>query len=333
MRDSADFIFDRLELGDMLSVMDVLSDAIAAVRTGRPHSALTQRHGPWAVRHPAFGGAGFHVVLQGTCVLSPDDGAPIALGPGDVVFLPHGSAHQLADGFSDPPADPPVTSLATVAELDDRAPASVVMLCGAYLLDRARLHPLLGELPEVVHLSARVGRRPTLHAAIDLLGTELGRRRPGTEAVLPALLDALLVYMVREWLDEQAEHDPVTGWAAALRDPGIVAALGGIHGDPARQWTVEELGARAGVSRATFSRRFTTLVGMPPLRYLTWWRMTRAARILRDSDAPLGTVAERVGYTSEFAFANAFKREYGIAPGRYRRQAPEESRGSAARAE
>jgi AraC-like DNA-binding protein len=320
-------IVSQLGSSDTLGFVDVLSDAIAVVRTGRPHSALTQRHGRWAVCHPVFSGAGFHVVLQGTCRLSTDNGAPIALGTGDVVFLPHGSAHRLADGFSDPQADPPITSLVSVAELDDRTPAdgsadSVVMLCGAYLLDRARLHPLMGELPEVIHLPARVGRYPAVHAAIDLLGIELEQCRPGMEAVLSALLDALLVYMVRGWLDEQAEHHPATGWAAALRDPGIVAALGGIHGDPARQWTVEELGARAGLSRAAFSRRFTALVGRPPLRYLTWWRMTVAARVLRESDAPLVTVAERVGYTSEFALANAFKREYGIAPGRYRKQEP-----------
>ena len=321
-------IVSSVDNGDIFAFMDVLSDALTAMRTGRSHSARTQRAGRWAVRHPMFSGAGFHIVLQGTCRLCPDNGAPIVLGTGDVVLLPRGSAHQLADGFSDPPADPPITALASVAELDDRtsAGATVVMLCGAYLLDRARLHPLMAELPEVIHLLARVGRHPELHAAVDLLGTELERRRPGAEAILSALLDALLVYMVRGWLGEQAEHHPAAGWAAALRDPGIVAALGGIHGDPAQQWTVEELGARAGLSRATFSRRFTALVGRPPLSYLTWWRMTVAARLLRESDAPLGTLAERVGYTSEFAFANAFKREYGIAPGKYRKQGPQAGR-------
>jgi methylphosphotriester-DNA--protein-cysteine methyltransferase len=79
-------------------------------------------------------------------------------------------------------------------------------------------------------------------------------------------------------------------------------------------------GMTAGLSRAAFSRRFTALIGRPPLTYLTWWRMTTAARLLRESDAPLGEVSTRIGYTSEFAFANAFKREYGTAPGKYRRQ-------------
>ena len=85
-------------------------------------------------------------------------------------------------------------------------------------------------------------------------------------------------------------------------------------------WTVEELGRRAGLSRAAFARRFTALVGQPPLGYLTWWRLAQAAQLLRHSDTPVQTIAQRTGYTSEFAFAKAFKREYAVAPGRYRQQ-------------
>lgn len=178
----------------------------------------------------------------------------------------------------------------------------------------------MAQLPEIVHLPARLGHRPDLRAAVDLLGSELEGPRPGAEAIVPALLDVLLLYILRAWFDEQADHGPATGWAMALRDPAITAALHAIHHDPAEPWTVERLGKHAGVSRAAFARRFTTLVGQPPLSYLTWWRMTMAARRLRESDAPLGTVSKEVGYTSEFAFAAAFKREYGIAPGTYRRR-------------
>ncbi|GAA4634169.1 AraC family transcriptional regulator [Actinoallomurus vinaceus] len=303
--------------------MDVLSDAIIAMRTGRPHSARTERRSPWAVRHPPFVGAGFHVVLRGMCRLMVDGSPPIMLGAGDVVFLPHGSAHEMADPFS-APTDPRVTPL---VELEDQMPhdrpdASTVTLCGAYLLDRARPHPLINELPEVIHLPVRIGHDPALRAAVGLLGEELDGRRPGADVNIPALLDTLLVYMLRSWLDQQSEHGTAIGWAAALSDPAIMAALSGIHGDPARPWTVTGLSARAGLSRAAFARRFSELIGQPPLRYLTWWRLTMAARLLRDSDDPLATVAHQVGYTSEFAFANAFKREYGVAPGRYRAKRP-----------
>lgn len=100
----------------------------------------------------------------------------------------------------------------------------------------------------------------------------------------------------------------------------VAPALTAMHDDPAASWTVESLAARAGLSRAAFARRFATLVGEPPMAYLTRWRMTTAARMLRESDAPLTTVAARTGYGSEFAFAKAFKREYGLAPAGYRRR-------------
>jgi AraC-like DNA-binding protein len=176
------------------------------------------------------------------------------------------------------------------------------------------------ELPEVVHLPTVVGRHPGLRAALDLLGGELERSRPGTDAMVPALLDVLLLHILRAWFDERSQEGAATGWTAALHDPAVATALRAIHGEPERQWSVEELGRTVGLSRAAFARRFTTLVGRPPLTYLTWWRMTIAARLLRDSDAPSNAVAGQVGYTSEFAFAHAFKRAYGQPPGAYRRQ-------------
>ncbi|MEE6260826.1 AraC family transcriptional regulator [Plantactinospora sonchi] len=298
------------------------------MRTGRPHSARVRRPASFGQRFPPIDGAGFHIVLQGSCWLFPPDGAPIALGVGDVAFLPRGSAHGLADSVSTPLVDAS-PSLVEVPPTDDggtpvgqraaNAPAAVtVMLCGAYLLDRSRTHPLLADLPEVIHLPARVGRRPELRAAVDLLCGELEQPRPGGDAMLPALLEVLLLHMLRAWFDERSAHGAANGWAAVLLDPAVAAALRAIHGDPGRQWTVEELGRQAGLSRAAFARRFAALVGQPPLAYLTWWRMTLAARLLRDSDAPLAAIARKVGYSSEFAFAHAFKREYGSAPGGFR---------------
>jgi AraC-like DNA-binding protein len=205
----------------------------------------------------------------------------------------------------------PLTELAD----DTMRDGSVVLLCGAYLLDGARPHPLLSELPPVVHLPARVGQHGALRSLVELLAAELTRRGPGTDAIVPALLDALLTYMLRGCFDE---GHPATGWSAALTDPAILAALNRIHADPACHWTVAGLAAEAGLSRSAFARRFALLAGRPPLAYLSWWRMTLAARLLRESDAPLSSVARQTGYTSEYAFANAFKREFGIAPGRYR---------------
>ncbi|GAA3661482.1 AraC family transcriptional regulator [Nonomuraea antimicrobica] len=300
--------------------MDVLSDVLSAMRTGQPYAGRTRSQAPWGVLFPAGDTACCHVVLRGGCWLLPRKGAPVALAVGDVLFSPHGGSHALADHPDSPLTDfhPERGDDAPIGEvlIPGTGPATE-LLCAAYSFDHARPHPLLGDLPEMIHLPARVGHHPSLRAAVDLLGTELREPRAGTEAILPALVDMLLLYVLRAWLDEQPAQ-ATTGWARALTDPAISTALRRVHRHPERPWTVESLAAEAGLSRAAFAKRFTAVVGRPPLGYLSWWRMTTAARLLRDTDAPLRTVAERCGYGSEFAFAKAFKREYGLAPGRYR---------------
>ncbi|OBB96486.1 AraC family transcriptional regulator [Mycobacterium sp. 852002-40037_SCH5390672] len=294
--------------------MDVLSDVIASVRTGRPHSSRTTKRAPWGAWFEASSGAGFHVMLAGTGWLIPQGKDPIPLGVGDVVFAARGVAHGLADSPSTPLEVSNTVMLNEIKPAQADGEASAVMLCGAYRMDGARSHPMLDELPDIIHLPARLGQRAPLRGAIDLLAAEMEHPGPGTDAVVPALLDTLLLFLLRAWYDEH----PASGWAQALGDPQIGAALRAIHDDPARPWTVQELGVTAGLSRAAFARRFTELVAQPPMAYVTWWRLTTAARLLTSGDAPLASIAKQVGYTSEYAFANAFKREYGTAPGRYR---------------
>ncbi|MEU6717921.1 AraC family transcriptional regulator [Nonomuraea sp. NPDC046802] len=304
--------------------MDVLSDVVAAMRIGVPRSARVEWPAPWGQRFAsAPGSAGFQVVLRGSCWVIPPQGEPFPVGAGDVLFFPHGHGYALADSPQSPVAEPKCDPYAEAelfasASMEGSGPVTVT-LCGGYRLDSSRAHPLLQGLPAMIHLPATVGRDSELRAAVELLGKEIGDPRPGADLVVAALLDMLLLYILRAWFEGSMEHCAVQGWAAALADPAIGAALEAVHRDPAHPWTVESLGRRAGLSRAAFSRRFTHFVGQPPLTYVTWWRLGTAARMLRDSDAALSEIAGAVGYGSEFAFAGAFKREYGMAPGRYRR--------------
>jgi AraC-like DNA-binding protein len=308
------------------AAMDVVSDAISAVRTGHPSSNRLTVRGSWCTRLAPYEGAGFHVVLSGGCSLLPDGGGePVALGPGDVVLLPHGAGHVLADRPVDPARAEravPFETLTDTAALPHGEGREVELLCGKYRLDRSRVHPLMAELPQVVHLPNRVGAHPELRSAVDLLAREMDQRRPGACLALPSLLDLLLVYMVRAWMAQAR-----TGaWPRVLNDPVTTAALRALHTEPAAPWTVDRLAAEAGVSRATLARRFTSLVGRPPMAYLTWWRLTLSATRLRDSDAPLATVARETGYGSPYALSHAFSREFGMTPGRYRELAGDRGR-------
>nr|WP_263972301.1 AraC family transcriptional regulator [Spongiactinospora rosea] len=270
-----------------------MSDAISAANLGRP--SFHRLRVSESLRQDPYEGANFYVVLKGNCRLLPDGGAPLPLGVGDAVLMPHGTGHAIADSPT------------------DRAE----VLCAKYRLDCRRKHPLMTELPEVVHLPSRVGSHLELRAAMDLVAGELDRLRPGSCVALPHLLDLLLIYMIRSWMTKATSG----AWPGALRDPVTAAALRALHSEPAAPWSNDRLAAEVGVSRPTLARRFAALVGRPPMTYLTWWRVILAAGMLRDTEETLATIAGRVGYSSPYALSHAFQREFGTTPGRYRAQA------------
>ncbi|MCW2976320.1 MAG: hypothetical protein JWM06_1601 [Actinomycetia bacterium] len=270
---------------------------------------------PWAFCVPETVRTAFHVVLDGGCWLVRTTDSPLLpLGRGDLVLLPRGVRHMLVDD----PSMPSVGRAQAPDHIGDGANGRrSLVLSGGYRLRRPP--PILASLPEAVHVPADRCRRHGVRAIVDLLDAEFEGGLPGAATVVPALTDALLPLVVRAWLDgctagSRAEI-PET-----LSDPAIEGALERIHAEPERCWTVNALAHEVALSRSAFARRFARTVGAPPAAYLAGWRMTVAGRLLRDSDLKLAAVASRVGYTSEFAFAKAFKRDYGIAPGTYRRR-------------
>ncbi|RRS00102.1 AraC family transcriptional regulator [Glycomyces terrestris] len=305
--------------------MDVLGDVMTVLRTGRPFAARFARDAPWSDHRAARpNGFGVQIMVRGGAVALGESGESFALGPGDVLLVPHGSPHRIADAPTTPPG-PPCDGRGEPAGAVIRADdpdASHAMICLAYELAPGRTHPIIGTLPDFVHLPADPAAQPQLAAAIAMLDGELASERRGGDVLVPALLDAVLMYLLRELLGPRTAECRFGGWSAALADTAIAAALEAIHADPARQWTVASLGETAGLSRSAFSRRFAELVGQPPLAYLTSWRLTLAARLLADTDRPLASVAREVGYASEFAFAAAFKRGFGTPPGQFRKQTP-----------
>lgn len=303
-------------------VADIAADVVAATRRGTAFYARARLSAPWGIRFPPGGQASVHVITAGACWLIPDDGEPVQLTRDDVVLIPAGLGHCLSDSPGRPvtlleemAGDPLGETGAMELVIEGDGPVTG-LLCGGYLLESGLLHPLTAMLPPIVHIDAAQARGSGMSSAIDLLSAESQRSDPGAPAVVASLIDLLFVYLLRAWLAGHSRADG--GWAAALYDPAVGGALALIHAGPARPWTVVMLARAVGVPRATFTRRFTTLTGQSPMAYVTSWRMTVAARILREERGTLREVASRVGYDSEFAFARAFKRTTGYAPGRYR---------------
>jgi AraC-like DNA-binding protein len=304
--------------------MDIVGEAISAMRTGEPQAARALLTPPWGLRFSAAGGAGVQVILRGTAwLLPPDGGKPVHMAAGDVALIRRLRPHGMADHPSTPlydvtidEHDPAAHWPADGSAMEEGVPGTV-LLGGSYYLNGARPHPLFESMPDVIHLPARIGAAGRVRTVVELLGAEMDSEGPGVRAAVPALLDLLLLYTMRTWLETTTQ--PI-GWAQALRDPALSAALRAIQERPAERWTVATLAREASLSRAAFARRFTALTGQPPLTYLTWWRMTIASRLLQTTDASMDTIAGRVGYSSEYAFSKAFTRELGVAPARYRRQ-------------
>ncbi|GGN30243.1 AraC family transcriptional regulator [Lentzea pudingi] len=196
----------------------------------------------------------------------------------------------------------------------DGLPGATVMLRAAF-----ELHSVVGDrLLALLPPPAVVPAGPRTGAALDLLAAEMSRDEPGQDAVLNRLLDLVLVLALRAWCAESAT---MPAWCRALGDAAIGEALRLLHAEPARRWTVAELATKVGLSRAAFAARFTALVGEPPITYLTAWRMTLAADLLRDTDETIAAVAHTAGYMDAFAFSAAFKRACGVSPSTWRHQA------------
>ncbi|GAA1666889.1 AraC family transcriptional regulator [Fodinicola feengrottensis] len=303
--------------------MDLIGDVLASMRSGAPLSSRCRLQAPWGMRFAPVMGVGFHVLLQGSAWLVPPGGGdPLRLQVGDIVFVSHGRGHALVDSPGAIEYEVPPDAQGDVPEdlaIPNGSGAPTTLLCGSYIFGDRRPHPLITALPEVIHLPARIGPDPAIRSVVDLLGAELADRGAGSSAAVPALLDLLLLYVLRGWFEQQARTG-AGGWAAALNDLSIRNALQHIQNEPAEPWTVATLADRAGMSRATFARRFSSLLGESPLGYLTWWRMTRAGQLLTLTDDSMAAIASQVGYQSEFAFGKAFKREFAVAPGAYRRQ-------------
>ena len=305
--------------------MDALADVLNVSRISGSVLAHVHAHEPWGLDLALPNGAAFHAVTAGSVWLEVDGEPARRLMPGDVVLLPTGLRHLLlsAPGVAARRYDTDLKAeLVTAAgDLVIPGPGSPSrFFCAGFSYDNELAHPLLSLLPSVLHLSpADEGPETPLQSTLRLLMGELSRHQIGSEAAVERLIEVLFVHVIRSWLDASADSTPPS-WLTGLRDAVIARALGLLHSEPERAWTIDELAAAVHVSRSTLVRRFNELVGEPPGAYLTRWRMELAARLLRESEQSVGRISHLVGYTSEFAFSRAFSKHRDEPPGRYRKR-------------
>ncbi len=283
---------------------DVLSDVLRSLRASGTVYFCDQLQPPWEKQYPGDAVASFHQVRRGSCWLSCA-GKESYLGPGDMVFIAPGLAHTLSSELSNATSQSPDT----------------LLLCGYCEFDETLAMPLSELFPDLsVIRDEQLQAHAWLRTLLDNLSAEYLSRRPGTRIVVNKLTEVLLVELIRMNFGRSNE----TPLLKALADKSISRALHLLHEDPAKAWSLDSLASEVGMSRAGFAKRFKSLVEYSMFDYLTQLRLQRARELLEDTQLPLCTIANRVGYESDLAFARTFKKRLGVTPTAYRKQRREQ---------
>jgi AraC-like DNA-binding protein len=276
----------------------------------------------------------YHMIAKGNGWAAVSGQAPVKLAAGDIVMFPQGDRHvmssapNLAPELRDPdwvfarrndPKPLPISYHHGVVDPGAPMPiehADTVLVCGFLGCDLRPFNPLVAALPRILHLPAsRAGG--WVARVIEQAVIESNERRPGGDAVLERLSEMMFVDAARRYLDSLPEN--ATGWLAGLRDRFVGKALALMHERPDHAWSVDDLAREVGLSRSALHERFVQYVGQPPIQYLANWRIQLGARLLRESNRNVATIALEVGYDSEAAFSRAFRRMVGMPPAAWRK--------------
>jgi AraC-like DNA-binding protein len=275
--------------------------------------------GSWAIRFPSPDKIKFFALVKGNCWLRIDgqEPPPVRVEEGDVLLLSAQPSFVLASDLAAVPVDATDLFTGTVyrtAKLGDGDDCT--QIGGHVRLDPSSGALLADVLPPLIHVKAASPHATVLRWLLDQLVREPVAELPGASLASAQLAQLLFVHILRVHVETSGLL--ATGWLRAVGDKRLAPALRLMHADPGRSWQLEELAKAAAMSRTSFAHHFKTAAGVPPLTYLTEWRMRLAERALREENTPVSVLAGQLGYTSESAFSNAFKRVTGNAPKRYR---------------
>lgn len=310
---------------------DMPTDALSQILTALKKRGVIYFHTnftpPWSVAVPAYARvARFHMAIRGHgWVRVEGEEQAIELSTGDLVVVPHGGAHVM----SDEPDLEPISLDEVLSRCGYNGSGALAyggpdcgqatqLFCGHFEFDEGAVHPLLTALPGSIHIPNTESMNTAwLDPVIRFVASEVMGGRAGADAIVHRLTEIIFIQVVRSFVDQAGD---AAGCLAGVLDRHLGRALSAVHEAPEQPWTVETMARESGLSRTVFADRFHRLIGMTPLAYVTQWRMHVARRHLLDTDLPMVEIAEAAGYRSESAFARAFRREFGVAPGTLRRE-------------
>lgn len=318
-------------------MIDPLSEALRSVRLTGGIFLDANFTAPWCVRTKILAEdcgtflvkpsilIAYHFVIAGKFLLSIEGEAPVEVRAGEIVLLPRNDVHTLASGSGLTPTNArhliqPSADGGLVRVLHGGGGEITHLVCG-FLGSEESYNPLIATLPRVLKLDVREGAsRDWVEASVRYAASELTAGRLASSSLLSRLSELLFVEAVRQYSVPFTDQD--SGWLKGAADPQIGRALAAIHHNIGSPWSADSLAREVSMSRSAFVDRFTTLIGLPPIRYLTIWRLQTAKLGLRETRKTIAQIAQEVGYGSEEAFSRAFKREFGLPPTRWRDRQP-----------
>lgn len=291
---------------------DPLDFIVALLRSRAVRSKIVAGGGQWSIRKPRYTDPSFCVMLDGACWFRPEDGDAIELREGDFLLLPQTPSFVLASDPALPPTDAPI-DIEGDAVYGDSEP-TMRMLGGYFQFDRANAELVARLLPPAILIRRGEPGASRLGRIVELIAEEAGEHNRCRDLILERLVEVLLI---EAWRFETEHASVEQGLLGGLADPALAGVLRAIHADLAGQWTVEKLARTAGMSRAVFADRFARVVGIPPMQYVTEWRVARAKELLLGERPALSAIAGKVGYSSASAFSAAFARVVGCSPAQF----------------
>jgi AraC-like DNA-binding protein len=296
---------------------DVLGDVLETLRLRGSIFFHSELAAPWGMSLTQVGYPRFHIALSGDCFVGADDEGVVKFRQCEIVMVPSGDSHWIADQ----PGRELISSkrAGEACELGDplfqRGEITNCLMCGIVHYDRASSHPILDSLPKFLHFSQLKPTEP-IWMTVTLIDAEIRRTQVREGSIIDRLSEVLFLQLLDHHVNN---NEGVTGFFAALRDRRVREALALIHRKPNYNWSLSSLGERVGMSRATLVRRFQDAVGIPPMSYISNWRMMKAYNLIKYSNATIENVAESTGFGSARTLNKAFQRRYNCTPNEFRR--------------
>ena len=296
---------------------DPLADVLTLASARCVRIGTLKAGGAWALKFPPPQKVKLTAIVKGACWFAVDgESAPLRLETGDVFMVPAERSYVLASDLTTPQLD----GLALFSKATDNVGRvgdgnDFLAIGGHVALDADRGGLLADVLPPLIHIEANSSEASTIRWLLDQLVKEVTANRPAAVLASKQLAQLLFVQIVRFYLG--ASKSVTAGWLRALSDERIAPALRLMHGEPGRAWRLGELAKQVGMSRTSFALRFKESAGVAPLTYLQNLRMRLAEQRLREATMTVAELAESLGYESDSAFSNAFKRRTGLAPKHY----------------